>query len=80
MRVAKKGNSKTATARKTPAGSESNSHKRAESERIANDIAEYQKAGGKIEKLGVTRVLQTVTPAKNDEVARAVPQARSRAR
>ena len=80
MKVAKKSSGKGATPKGPPAGSEGNSHKRTESERIASDIADYEKAGGKVEKLGVTRVLQTVEPAKSGEVAKSIPQARPRSR
>ena len=47
---------------------------------VKSDIADYEKAGGKVEKLGVTRVLQTVEPAKSGEVAKSIPQARPRSR
>ena len=81
MKVAKKSStSKGTTSKGPPAGSEGNSHKRIESERIASDIGDYEKAGGKVEKRGVTRVLQTVEPAKSGEVAKSVPTARPRSR
>jgi hypothetical protein len=41
--------------------SEANLHKRVDSERIAEHIAAFEKSGGRVEKLGVTRVLQRVT-------------------
>jgi len=44
-------------------GSEANLHKRVDSERIAEHIAAFEKSGGRVEKLGVTRVLQKVTEA-----------------
>jgi len=44
-------------------GSEANLHKRVDSERIAQHIAAFEKSGGRVEKLGVTRVLQKVTEA-----------------
>ena len=62
---AKKTSGKSPAPKGPPAGSEGNSHKRLESERIASDIAEYEKSGGKVEKLGVTRVLQTVAPRRS---------------
>ena len=40
------------------AGSEANLHKRVDSERIAEHIAAFEKSGGRVEKLGVTKVLQ----------------------
>jgi hypothetical protein len=42
-------------------GSEANLHKRVDSERIAEHIAAFEKSGGRVEKLGITRVLQRVT-------------------
>lgn len=53
-------------ARGTPAGG-GNLHKHFESERISDDIAAFEKAGGKVEKLGVTRVLQKITPDPEGE-------------
>ena len=50
------------------AGSEANLHKRVDSERIAQHIAAFEKSGGRVEKLGVTRVLQKVS-----EVAATAP-------
>lgn len=49
-------------------GSEANLHKRVDSERIAQHIAAFEKSGGRVEKLGITRVLQKV-----DEVTTAAP-------
>jgi hypothetical protein len=43
------------------AGSEANLHKRVDSERIAEHIAAFEKSGGRVEKLGVTKVLQRVS-------------------
>jgi uncharacterized protein (DUF4415 family) len=37
--------------------SDPNLHKRLASDRISADVADFEKAGGAIEKLGVTRVL-----------------------
>jgi hypothetical protein len=47
---------------------EANLHKRVDSERIAQHIAAFEKSGGRVEKLGVTRVLQKVS-----EVAATAP-------
>ena len=81
MKVVKKSSGKgTTTGKGPPTGSDGNLHKLIESERIASDIADYEKSGGKVEKLGVTRVLQTVEPAKSGEVAKSIPQARPRSR
>lgn len=46
-----------------------NLHKHFESERISDDIAAFEKAGGKVEKLGVTRVLQKIAPTRAGETA-----------
>ncbi len=72
MTRAKKGRS-TAVKPKAglPAGSDHNLQKRIESERISDDIASFEKSGGRIEKLGTTRVLQKVAPATPDEQAAA---------
>jgi hypothetical protein len=35
-------------------------HKRTESDRISEDIADFERVGGRVEKLGTTRVLQKV--------------------
>jgi hypothetical protein len=43
------------------ASSEANLHKRVDSERIAEHIAAFEKSGGRVEKLGVTKVLQRVS-------------------
>ena len=48
---AKKTSGKSPAPKGPPAGSDGNPHKRLESERIANDIADYEKSGGKVEKL-----------------------------
>lgn len=70
MSVSKK-TSKTKT-RKTASGSGGgNLHKHFESERISDDIAAFEKAGGKVEKLGVTRVLQKIAPTNANETASA---------
>lgn len=45
-----------------PAGTVDNLHKRIESEQISTDIAAFEKTGGKVEKLGATRVLQKIGP------------------
>jgi len=50
------------TPRKGQPGSEGNLHKRLESDRISTDIADFEKSGGRVEKLGVTRVLLKIAP------------------
>ncbi|MFC3550420.1 hypothetical protein ACFOLC_05270 [Lysobacter cavernae] len=61
MTGTKKSGSKVAP-RKPPTGSDGNLHKRFESERISEDIAKFEKSGGRVEKLGVTWVLKKITP------------------
>ncbi len=46
-----------------PAGTQDNLHKRIESEQIAAHIDAFEKSGGRVEKLGITRVLQKITAA-----------------
>ena len=77
MKVAKKGSGKGTTPKGPPAGSEGNPHKRVESARISSDIADYVKAGGQVEKLGVTRVLQKI---EGEEVEKPKPPVRPRSR
>ena len=48
-----------------------------ESARISSDIADYVKAGGQVEKLGVTRVLQKI---EGEEVEKPKPPVRPRSR
>ena len=67
MSVSKK-SSKTKS-RKSASGAGGNLHKHFESERISDDIAAFEKAGGKVEKLGVTRVLQKIAPTNANETA-----------
>jgi len=62
MAVGKK-TSKAKTRKAQSGNGGGNLHKHFESERISDDIAAFEKAGGKVEKLGVTRVLQKITPA-----------------
>ncbi len=62
MAVSKK-SSKAKSRKSQSGGGGGNLHKHFESERISDDIAAFEKAGGKVEKLGVTRVLQKITPA-----------------
>ena len=80
MSVSKK--STKAKARKAPSGSGGgNLHKHFESERISDDIAAFEKAGGKVEKLGVTRVLQRIAPTNDNETAstpKPIPATRKR--
>ncbi len=64
-------------------GSDSNLHKRVDSERIALHIAAFEKSGGRVEKLGITRVLQRVDEAPEGAAKPApasTPPARQRKR
>lgn len=54
-----------------PVGSEANASKRFESERISSHIADFEKSGGKVEVLGVTRVLQKIADTPEAEAAAA---------
>ena len=75
--AAKQGSGKGPSPKGPPAGSEGNTHKRVESARISSDIADYLKAGGRVEKLGVTRVLQKI---EGEEVEKPKPDVRKRSR
>jgi len=59
-------------------GSEANLHKRVDSERIALHIAAFEKSGGRVEKLGITRVLQKVDEVTTTAPAMAKPAGRKR--
>ena len=63
-----------------PAGSEANASKRFESERISSHIADFEKSGGKVEVLGVTRVLHKIadTPEAEAAAAAKAPSPRKR--
>lgn len=54
-----------------PVGSEANASKRFESERISLHIADFEKSGGKVEVLGVTRVLHKIANTPEAEAAAA---------
>lgn len=54
-----------------PVGSEANASKRFESERISSHIADFERSGGKVEILGVTRVLQKIADTPEAEAAAA---------
>ncbi len=45
-----------------PAGTQDNLHKKIESEQIAAHIDAFEKSGGRVEKLGITRTLQKIGP------------------
>ena len=49
--------------------------KRSESERIAELIADFERSGGRVEKLGTTRVLQKVDAPASTDTAPATPEA-----
>lgn len=69
MTAKRRGNARDNT-RGPPAGVDSN-HKRIESERISAHIADFERSGGRVEKLGTTRVLQKITAAPEAEAAAA---------
>lgn len=52
-----------------PAGTVDNLHKRIESEQISTDIAAFEKSGGKVQRLGATKVLQKIGPVDEDKPA-----------
>lgn len=64
MTRAKKVSGKGTAAKGPPAGSHNNLHKHLESERILEHIADFEKSGGRVEKLGVTQVLLKIKPAE----------------
>jgi len=76
MSTSKK-SSKAKTRKTATAAGGGNLHKHFESERISDDIAAFEKAGGKVEKLGVTRVLQKIAPTSASETASAPKSAAS---
>jgi len=51
--------------RKSGRGGEGNVHKQLTSDRISADLEEFEKAGGHVEVLGVTRVLTKVDEPVN---------------
>jgi hypothetical protein len=54
-----------------------NLHKRIESEQISDHIAAFEKSGGRVEKLGVTRMLHKIAPEPKPETktkAKAAPE------
>lgn len=60
--------------RGTQTGADVN-HKRTESDRISEDIADFERNGGRVEKLGTTRVLQKVDAPDTPGVAPAAKPA-----
>lgn len=64
-----------------PPGTVDNLQKRIESEQIRDDIADFVKGGGRVEKLGATRVLQKIDPEETPNPAPAArPTSRPRKR
>lgn len=60
-----RGNQRDTTRGTQPGGDANN--KRMESRRISDHIADFERSGGRVEKLGTTHVLQKIgTPAKSD--------------
>ncbi len=57
------------------------SHTKAfESDRISSQIDEFEKSGGRVEKLGVTRYVNKPAPAKQAKSVPVIPGARPRGR
>lgn len=52
---------KTGSGKGPPPGTQNNLHKRIESEQVSAHIDAFEKSGGRVEKLGVTRVLQRIS-------------------
>jgi hypothetical protein len=73
MARARKGSESGKASKGPPAGSVDNLHKRIESEQISDHIAAFEKSGGRVEKLGVTRMLHKIAPEPK-------PEAKSRAK
>jgi len=75
MARARKGSESGKASKGPPAGSVDNLHKRIESEQISDHIAAFEKSGGRVEKLGVTRMLHKIAPEPKPE-AKPKPKAR----
>ena len=67
MARARKGSDSGNASKGPPAGSVDNLHKRIESEQISDHIAAFEKSGGRVEKLGVTRMLHKIAPEPKPE-------------
>jgi hypothetical protein len=77
MARARKGSDSGKASKGPPAGSVDNLHKRIESEQISDHIAAFEKSGGRVEKLGVTRMLHKIAPESKPETktkAKAAPE------
>ena len=77
MARARKGSDSGKASKGPPAGSVDNLHKRIESEQISDHIAAFEKSGGRVEKLGVTRMLHKIAPEPKPETktkAKAAPE------
>ena len=70
----------TQTRRASREGGGDQQQKRASSERISADLEQFRKAGGRVEKLGTTRVLTRVDAAPEPVVAKPVATKAARAR
>jgi len=69
MATPKKGSGKSAAGKGPPAGTSDNLHKKLESEQISAHIDAFEKSGGKVEKLGVTRTLLKIGPLAAEPAA-----------
>jgi hypothetical protein len=77
MARARKGSDSGKASKGPAAGSVDNLHKRIESEQISDHIAAFEKSGGRVEKLGVTRMLHKIAPETKSETkpkAKAAPE------
>ncbi|MDQ3618031.1 MAG: hypothetical protein M3374_04850 [Pseudomonadota bacterium] len=75
-----KSKAKTKNRKAPTGGSPGNLHKHFDSERIADDIAAFEKSGGRVEKLGITQVLQKISPTADDVAKAAATAAPARKR
>lgn len=75
MATPKKG-SKSVAGKGPPAGTSDNLHKKIESEQISAHIDAFEKSGGRVEKLGVTRTLQKIGPLATGTPAPVKPKKR----
>jgi len=78
MATPKKGSGKTAPGKGPPAGTNDNLHKRIESEQISAHIDAFEKSGGRVEKLGVTRTLLKIEPLATQPVIPVNPNPKKR--
>ena len=76
MATPKKTGGKAAPGKGPPPGAHDNLHKKIESEQISAHIDAFEKSGGQVEKLGVTRTLLKIGPLAAQPVAPVKPKKR----